>query len=212
MFTGIVEEIGTLKNLVKGRQSVRLTIEAQKVLENVQDGDSIAVNGVCLTVTAFTGTTFSMDVMAETLQKTNLGRMMSGSDVNLERALPVGGRLGGHFVTGHVDATGVILNQRSLDIATEIWIQPPASLENLLIPQGSVALDGVSLTVAELRGDSFMVSLIPHTRQATTLSRRGVGDYLNIETDLLGKYVRYLFVRPQEPVITANWLAEHGFF
>ncbi len=215
MFTGLIEERGTVRKITREHSSILLTIEAQKVLAGINLGESIAVNGACLTVTSFTADTFTADVMPETLDKTNLGLLAPGSQVNLERALQVGGRLGGHLVTGHVDATGEILRLNRRGIAVEMWIRLPSHLDRFLVPQGSVAIDGVSLTVAELQPDAFMVSLIPHTRRETTLGSKKIGDVVNIEADLLGKYVFYLVGRIMTPDnqkgITPQFLAEHGF-
>lgn len=214
MFTGLVEEKGVLRKITKEGQSASLVIEAQRVVEGLKLGESMAVNGVCLTVTSFTRNTFTADVMAETLEKTNLGSLTPGIPVNLERALQVGGRLGGHFVTGHIDATGEILKLKRLGIAVEMWVEIPPGLKQYLIPQGSVALDGVSLTVAELQPAAFMVSLIPHTRQETTLGVKRVGESLNIEADLLGKYVCFLtgkINQDDKKGISSEFLAEHGF-
>ncbi|NPV29796.1 MAG: riboflavin synthase [Firmicutes bacterium] len=214
MFTGLVEEKGLVRSFVKGGPSGFLTIEARRVLEGLEEGDSIAVNGVCLTVTGFDSCAFTVDVMAETLEKTNIGLLAPGAVVNLERALKIGGRLGGHFVTGHVDATGAILSSRPRGIAVELWIKAPPEVESFLVPQGSVALDGVSLTVADLKPGAFMVSLIPHTREKTTLGSKRVGDLLNIEADIMGKYISYLLMRRgigQSERITPEFLAEHGF-
>ncbi len=214
MFTGLVEEIGIVRSVVKSQLSALLTIKAGKVLDELEEGDSIAVNGVCLTVTGFSGDNFTVDVMAETLAKTNLGQLYEGSRVNLERALKVGDRLDGHFVTGHVDATGTVLSRRDRGIAADIWISIPQGMEKYFIPQGSVAVDGVSLTVAELSPDAFMVSLIPHTQKITTLGSRKAGDKVNIEADVLGKYTYHLLTKngKGEGRITPEFLVEHGFF
>jgi len=215
LFTGLVEEIGIVRSVVKRHFSALLTIRAGKVLDELEDGDSIAVNGVCLTVTGFSGGNFTVDVMAETLAKTNLGRLHEGSPVNLERALKIGDRLDGHFVTGHVDATGTVLSRRDRGIAADIWISIPEGLEKYFIPQGSVTLDGVSLTVAELSSEAFMVSLIPHTQKITTLGSWKVGEQVNIEADVLGKYIYHLFTkkgRGEKDGITPEFLLEHGFF
>jgi len=215
LFTGLVEEIGIVRSLVKGELSAFLTLEARKVLDGLQEGDSIAVNGACLTVTGLTSTSLTVDVMAETLSKTNLALLSPGAGVNLERALKIGGRMGGHFVTGHVDATGVILSSRVRGIATDVWIKASPELEEFIVPQGSIALDGVSLTVADLKPGAFMVSLIPHTRKITTLGNKQAGDLLNIEADLIGKYISHLLTRRgvvQNQEITPEFLAEHGFF
>ena len=169
MFTGIVEETGLIRSLASGQSSAALTVGAARVLDGIRLGDSIAVNGVCLTVTGFSAGSFTADVMHETLRKTNLGRLQTGSPVNLERALALGGRLGGHLVAGHVDAAGVIMSLQDQGIATEMWVAVPEDLEQYLIPQGSVALDGVSLTIAGLKEGALMVGLIPHSRETTTL-------------------------------------------
>ncbi len=214
MFTGIVEEMGVIRNLATGQSSAALTVEAARVLDGIRLGDSIAVNGACLTVTGFSAGSFTGDVMYETLRKTNLGRLQAGSRVNLERALAMGDRLGGHLVAGHVDAAGVILSLQDNGIATEMWVAVPGELEQYLIPQGSVTLDGVSLTIAALKEGALMVGLIPSTRKTTTLGGKKTGDLLNIETDLLGKYVSSLLQRSGVQLkkdITTDWLAENGF-
>ncbi len=214
MFTGIVEETGAIRNLVSGQSSAALTVEAARVLDGIRLGDSIAVNGACLTVTGFSAGSFTVDVMYETLRKTNLGRLQAGSRVNLERALAMGDRLGGHLVAGHVDAAGVILSLQDKGIATEMWVAAPGELEQYLIPQGSVTLDGVSLTIAALKEGALMVGLIPHTRETTTLGGKKTGGLLNIEADLLGKYVSSLLqragVQPKKE-ITTDLLVENGF-
>lgn len=214
MFTGLIEEIGTLQKVVKSRLSALLNIKAEKVLNELKEGDSIAVNGACLTVTGLSGDSFTVDVMAETLYKTNLGELRAGSQVNLERALKTGERLNGHFVTGHVDATGTVLSRRERGIASDIWISIPEEMDRYFIPQGSVAVDGVSLTVAELSPDAFMVSLIPHTQKMTTLGSKKAGDKVNIEADVLGKYIYHFLLKEGKGRgrITPEFLAEHGFF
>jgi riboflavin synthase len=214
MFTGIIEETGLIRNLAQGESSAALTVEAARVLDGIRLGDSIAVNGACLTVTGFSTGSLTVDVMNETLQKTNLGRLPSGSRVNLERALALGDRLGGHLVAGHVDAAGAILSLQDKGIATEMWVAVTGELQQYLIPQGSVALDGVSLTIAALKTGAMMVGLIPHTKTTTTLGDKKTGDLLNIETDLLGKYVSSLLQRTgvqEQKEITMDLLLEHGF-
>lgn len=183
------------------------------VAGGLEIGESIAVNGVCLTVTDFDATTFTVDVMLETLKKTNLGLLKPGNRVNLERALRLGDRLGGHLVTGHVDGTGVVARLKECSIATEMWVEVPPELEKYLVPRGSVALDGVSLTIADLQPGALMVSLIPHTKEITTLGEKKIGDVLNIETDILGKYVHHLLSAKETSRggITKDFLAEHGF-
>ncbi|MGB9791162.1 MAG: riboflavin synthase [Thermacetogeniaceae bacterium] len=213
MFTGLVEEVGVLQGVERRYMSALLTVRAEKVLDGLKEGDSIAVNGVCLTVTGFSGKSFTVDVMAETLDKTNLGGLREGSLVNLERALKVGERLNGHFVTGHVDTTGTVIRRRERGIASDIWIAVPEEIEKYLVPQGSVAVDGVSLTIAEKGSGVFMVSLIPHTKKMTTLGSKREGDKVNIEVDVLGKYVYYLLMdeKRNKSGITLEFLEEHGF-
>lgn len=214
MFTGLVEDKGTIRGIRKGHLSASLTIESQLINDNLELGESVAVNGVCLTVASYDSRTFTADVMAETLAKTNLGFLTEGDLVNLERALQVGGRLGGHFVTGHVDGSGKIIQLQQRGIATEIWVETPDALEPYLIPQGSITLDGASLTVAELRSKSFKVSLIPHTLKITTLGLKKAGDLLNIEADLLGKYVFFLMQKERKgnsKGVSLEFLAEQGF-
>lgn len=211
IFTGLVEEKGIIRGIRKGPVSVFLNIESLFCNE-LEIGESVAVNGVCLTVTAYNSRTFSADVMAETLDKTNLGFLTEGEQVNLERALKVGGRVGGHFVTGHVDTVGKIMKFVQRGIATEVWIESPPDLEPYLITQGSIALDGVSLTIAELQNSFFKVSLIPHTLEVTTLGLKKVGDLINIEADILGKYISYLAEKKEGGKgISVELLAEHGF-
>jgi riboflavin synthase len=214
LFTGLVEDRGVIRGIKKGHLSASLTIESDIVCEDLEVGDSVAVNGVCLTAASREGRIFFADVMAETLAKTNLGYLKEGDPVNLERALQVGGRVGGHFVTGHIDGVGEILNVSKRGISTEIWIKTPDGLEDYLTPQGSITLDGTSLTVAELRSTSFKVSLIPHTLEKTILGLKRANDLVNIEADILGKYVFYLLKkesRDEKEDFTVEFLAEHGF-
>ena len=215
MFTGLIEELGTVKGIRHGPKSAKLDIQATEVLKDVQVGDSIAVNGVCLTVTDFDSTHFTADVMAETINRTNLKWLKAKDHVNLERAMRMGGRLGGHLVSGHVDQVGTIIKQEQVDIAQVTWIETSSDALRFLIPKGSVAIDGISLTVVEVEADSFSVSLIPHTAKATTLGIKGVGDNINIETDMLAKYVARLLswdeTNNKEQSITEAFLAENGF-
>lgn len=192
MFTGIIEEVGTIKQIQKNPASAVITIAADTVLEQTKIGDSIAVNGVCLTVTDLKADSFMADVMHETLRRSSLGSVRTGSPVNLERAMQLGGRFGGHIVSGHIDTTGKILGIREDDNA--VWYRIGADYMTLkyIVEKGSVALDGISLTVAEVRSDSFSVSVIPHTRANTTLTYKKIGDIINIETDCIGKYVEKL--------------------
>ena len=214
MFTGIIEELGTLLEIKRGTASARLRIAARSILEDVRPGDSVAVNGVCLTVTGLSRESFTVDVMAETLAKTNLGRLAPGGKVNLERALRLGGRLGGHLVTGHVDGVGFLTGRLKHDIATLLTVSAPGEVMRYIIKKGSVAIDGISLTVVDLDDESFQVSLIPHTLTHTTLGEKGIGDAVNLEADIIGKYVeRFLaFAREgQKKAISVEFLAGHGF-
>lgn len=189
MFTGIIEEMGTLKKTTPGDASVHLTIGAKKVLEGTALGDSIATNGVCLTVVEKTTDSITVDVMHETLKNTNLGSLSAGDALNLERALTPASRMGGHFVSGHVDGTGVIQDIQDDGIAKRLFIGVDERLTASIINKGSIAVDGISLTVYGLSKTHFEISLIPHTQDVTTLLKKKVGDTVNIETDMIGKYV-----------------------
>ena len=215
MFTGIVEETGTINKIEKGTSSGRLTIEADKVLQGSKIGDSIAVNGVCLTITGMSGHLFTADVMAETMNRSSLGLLQPGSRVNLERAMPADGRFGGHIVAGHVDGTGTIVKIEKDE--TAVWYRIEAAPEVLryIVEKGSITIDGISLTVATVSDTDFQVSIIPHTQANTVLSDRKTGDVVNLETDIIGKYVEKL-LQPQktpekESKITLEFLAENGF-
>ncbi|HBC94739.1 MAG TPA: riboflavin synthase [Pelotomaculum sp.] len=215
MFTGIIEEIGALRSIKRGTDSAQLVIEAEKVLKDSQVGDSIAVNGVCLTAVHFDNRQFTADVMAETLSKTNLGLLHSGDKVNLERALRLGDRLGGHLVSGHIDGVGTITRQERHDIATLVTVRAPKEIMRYMIKKGSVAIDGTSLTVVDLETEHFRVSLIPHTAHATIFGLKRVGDTVNLEADIIGKYVEKL-VSPKEEAgresgVNMSFLTEHGF-
>lgn len=216
MFTGIVEEMGKLLSLEMGSDSGIITIEADKVLQGTELGDSIAVNGTCLTARDFSSGTFSADVMPETLKKTNLGNLKRGSIVNLERALTLNARLGGHLMLGHVDATGKITRIQPEGNAIIYTIAAPEEIRRYLLAQGSVGIDGISLTVARLQQDSFSVSLIPHTVKVTTLGQNGVGYEVNLEADVIGKYVEKIMKGglpggQGEGGLTLEKLAEGGF-
>lgn len=220
MFTGIIEEVGTIINIAHGSDSGSLTIACEKILRDVQLGDSIAVNGVCLTVTSFTQGQFTADVMPVTLSKTNLGGLVSGKKVNLERALQLQSRLGGHLVSGHIDAVGTILSMIEDDNAIIVEIEASEKVKKFVIPEGSIALDGISLTVAEVKPTGFLVSLIPHTAELTTLSSKKVGDQINLEGDLIGKYIYHFwqrlqgnqFTSEQNTQISKEFLVANGFF
>ncbi len=192
MFTGIIEEVGHVLSLRRGARSFTLEVEANKVLEGTQVGDSIATNGVCLTVTSLSKHSFSADVMPETVSRTSLIELIAGSPVNLERALQLQTRLGGHIVSGHIDGTGRISKRSQDDNALWLTVECESRMLRYVIEKGSVALQGVSLTVARVDEGSFSVSLIPHTQSATTLHVARVGDSVNIENDVIAKYVERL--------------------
>jgi len=187
MFTGIVEELGKVKRVMRSGRLMALEVSAQKTLQDTRVGDSIAVNGVCLTVTSFNGSSFSFEVMAETFKKTNLGLLKVGEEVNLERSLKLGDKVSGHFVTGHIDCLGLVRRKgiRSGNLAFEVAI--PNSFMRYCLPKGSVSLDGISLTLAERRANILSVYIIPHTLKNTTLSFKGPSDKLNVEFDILAK-------------------------
>lgn len=189
MFTGLVEEIGTVKYILKGSKSAKISIEANEVLKDIKLGDSISTNGVCLTVTEFTNNSFTVDVMPETVRHSNLKNVKIGNKVNLERALRVGDRLGGHLVSGHIDGVGIIKDYKVEDNATWISIEAPSELLKYIIKKGSVALDGTSLTVAYVDDEIFKVSIIPLTKEETTILSKKIGEEINIECDMVGKYI-----------------------
>lgn len=212
MFTGIVEEVGFVRRVVSGQQSGEIAIGASKVLQGTKIGDSIAVNGVCLTVTSLQADGFTADVMPETLRRSNLGQLGSGAKVDLERAMAADGRFGGHIVSGHIDGVGHILQLRREGNA--VWVRIGTSDEILghIVEKGSIAIDGISLTVATVGRDDFQVSVIPHTGQETILLEKRPGDIVNLENDIVGKYVeRFLNRPPKESRITMEFLTEHGF-
>lgn len=215
MFTGIVEEIGTISSIQKGAKSSVLTVKAQKVLEDAHIGDSIMTNGVCLTITDLDSQTFKADVMSETLDRTALGALKNGSRLNLERALNLQTRLGGHMVSGHIDGTGVISHFRKDDNAVWVTVQADPSLLKYIIEKGSIAIDGISLTVAKVSDRDFQVSIIPHTADETTLLQHKVGDRVNLECDLIGKYVEKLLGLSSEEnnqkKLTETYLKHNGF-
>jgi riboflavin synthase len=186
MFTGIIEEVGR----VAAAGGLRLEVACG--FDDLAIGDSIAVNGVCLTVMELEGGSFAAELSEETLARTSLGTLTGGSPVNLERPVPVGGRLGGHVVQGHVDGTGTVAALDAQEGSVLMWIEAPRALQRYLVEKGSVAVDGVSLTVAGVRGDAFSVALIPHTLTATTLQSKAPGDAVNLEVDILAKYVESL--------------------
>lgn len=215
MFTGIVEEVGTVGKIQKGRHSAVLHIHAKTVLEDLKIGDSIAVNGVCLTVTSFDSRGFAADVMHETINRSSLIQTAGGSHVNLERAMPANGRFGGHIVAGHVDGTGKIVSVQKDDTAVWYTIQAEPSVLKYIVEKGSVAVDGISLTVAKVYADRFSVSAIPHTVAVTVLSERREGDLVNLENDIIGKYVERLLAPPSAnnsgSTLTKEFLLQCGF-
>ena len=210
MFTGIIEEMGTVRRLDRTPISCRLTIAATLVLQGTQIGDSIAVNGVCLTVTDLQKDAFTADVMPETLRRSSLGILRSGSSVNLERAMAANGRFGGHIVSGHIDGTGTIASKVPEGNAQIVTISAAPNLLRYIVEKGSIAIDGISLTVASVTKSSFSVSLIPHTGACTTLLSKHPGDPVNLETDVIGKYVEKL-MQPTTPPLTASMLQKYGF-
>ncbi len=201
MFTGIVEEIGTLKSVNKGINSAVIRIKAKKILEDVHIGDSIAVNGICLTVTEFSQSEFAADVMHETMNCTNLGQLRQGSPVNLERAMAANGRFGGHIVSGHVDGTGTIASITRDDNAIWYTISAAPEILRYVVEKGSITIDGTSLTVARVSDKDFAISAIPHTVAVTILGQKRVGDKVNLENDIIGKYVEKLL----KGGIQSNW-------
>ncbi|GMB07793.1 riboflavin synthase alpha chain [Thermolongibacillus altinsuensis] len=211
MFTGIIEEVGTVEQIKQTGEAMVFTIGARKVLEDVQLGDSIAVNGVCLTVTSFTDRSFTVDVMPETVKATSLRTLTRGAKVNLERAMAANGRFGGHFVSGHVDGIGEIVRKQPVANAVYYDIKVPRELRKYMILKGSVAVDGTSLTIFGLTDETFTISLIPHTREATILGEKKVGDIVNIECDIIGKYVEQFVSGKKEETITLDFLEKHGF-
>ena len=225
MFTGIIEEVGVVRHVISGSVSGELQIGARRVLEGTRVGDSIAVNGVCLTVTRLLRDGFTADVMPETLRRTNLGSLTGGAPVNLERAMAADGRFGGHIVSGHIDGTGVISGVKPEGNAVLVSIQTRPEILALIVEKGSIAIDGISLTVASLWEDGFLVSVIPHTGEETILLRKRAGDVVNLENDVIGKYVQRLLTGAERSIqdgdhetgdpagskLTMEFLAEHGF-
>ncbi|MBL3646668.1 MULTISPECIES: riboflavin synthase subunit alpha [unclassified Bacillus (in: firmicutes)] len=215
MFTGIIEETGTIESMKKAGHSMALTIKCSKILEDVHLGDSIAVNGICLTVTDFTKNQFTVDVMPETVKATSLNELSKGSKVNLERAMAANGRFGGHFVSGHVDGTAEItrIEEKSNAVYYDLKMDP--SLTKTLVLKGSITVDGVSLTIFGLSEDKVTISLIPHTISETIFSEKTIGSTVNIECDMIGKYMYRFLHKANEnktqQTITKAFLSENGF-
>lgn len=218
MFTGLVEEVGTMTAIRHQGEAMSLSISAKHVMTGVQLGDSIAVNGVCLTVTSFTKGQFTVDVIPQTYRNSNLKDLKSGSKVNLERAMLAGARFGGHIVQGHVDGIGIITALQRDGNAYVYEIKPNTpNIFKFLLPKGSITVDGISLTVSDVWEDKFTISIIPHTRAETVLQYKAVGDTVNLESDIIGKYVAHLLhfkdISAPESKGTLNetFLMEHGF-
>jgi riboflavin synthase len=210
MFTGIVREIGTVVQASVAAEGMRLAVETVTAAESSNVGDSVAVNGACLTMTRLDGKVFHADVMRETLDKTTLGSLRSGEKVNLELALAAGERFGGHFVLGHVDDVGIVAEKRREGDSVVMGFSAPPELIKYLVPKGSVAVDGVSLTVTEISESGFRVGLIPHTLDVTTLGARGIGDRVNLEADMIGKHV-YQYLKEGKDGVTLDLLRGTGF-
>ncbi|WP_246942333.1 riboflavin synthase [Bacillus pinisoli] len=215
MFTGIVEEIGTVDRMVQHGEAIVLTIQAQKVVSDVHLGDSISVNGVCLTVTSFTNNKFTVDIMPETVRATSLQTLKAGSHVNLERAMAANGRFGGHFVSGHVDGIGKIIKKTRVSNAVYYEIEIPEELRRFILLKGSICVDGTSLTVFGTTDQSFTISLIPHTMAETILGGKGIGEIVNLECDILAKYIeQFVMLREKESKsqgVSESFLREHGY-
>jgi len=220
MFTGIIEEIGKITAVVKGQRSSQLWVQGELVMDDLKLGDSVAVNGVCLTVSQLHGNKWMADVMSETLNRSNLGDLKGGSAVNLERAMPANGRFGGHIVAGHIDGTGHIVQITKDDNAVIFEIKAPPKILRYIIEKGSIAIDGISLTVIGMTVDCFKVSIIPHTVKQTILGVKKSGDLVNLENDLVGKYIESLLLNPppktdcnqeKSSSLTIDFLTEAGF-
>ncbi|MCM3215678.1 riboflavin synthase [Niallia taxi] len=216
MFTGIVEETGIVKNISKTGKTLVLAIQAKTIMDDMRLGDSISVNGVCLTVTSFKQNEFSADVMPETYKDTSLSRLTNGSLVNLERAMAANGRFGGHFVTGHIDGVGTILSRKPIENSISLEIEIPEAGTHLVLEKGSIAIDGTSLTIFETKSRSICVSIIPHTTLESIVGKKQVGDIVNLEFDMMAKYF-YSFMnreadKNQSSKITPSFLKDNGFY
>lgn len=215
MFTGLVEEIGTIQAIKKGANSSRLTIQGEIIFQDLKLGDSVMVNGICLTVASHFANTFTADVMHETLQRSSLGNLKIGNLVNLERAMPANGRFGGHIVSGHIDGTGVITKIKKDDNAIWYTIKADDKILKYIVEKGSIAIDGTSLTIADVTTNSFSVSIIPHTLKFTIFFEKAVGDKVNLENDLVGKYIEkfmgYSQTQKPQSSITKEFLTKFGY-
>lgn len=212
MFTGIVEEIGTIRKIYKEGKSLKLTIETKKILKDTKIGDSISTNGVCLTVTNISDNAFTVDIMPESTRRSNLGNFKKGDLVNLERALKANGRFDGHIVSGHIDGTGKIVTIKKDENAIWIEILVNDNILKYIVEKGSISLDGVSLTVAYINNNGFAVSIIPHTGKVTTLLKKKIGDEINIECDILAKYIEKIIGLNNKNKLDINFLKENGFY
>ncbi len=215
MFTGIIEETGIVSAVKKGSVSSRITFRAEKILNDIHEGDSIAVNGICLTAAGISKNTFTADVMAETMRRSTMGELCIGDKVNMERAMLCGGRFGGHIVSGHTDGTGMISDIKREENAVWVTVLAEKNIMKFIVEKGSVAIDGISLTVAAVGEMFFKVSVIPHTGQQTTLLTKKKGDKVNLECDIIGKYVQKLLNVTEQTEnksnITEELLSRHGF-
>lgn len=215
MFTGLIEEVGKVQSIRNGVNSAQITINATKVLEDVKLGDSISTNGVCLTVVNYTKDAFTVDVMPETMRRSNLKSLKQGSSVNLERALKLGDRLGGHIVSGHIDGVGYVKAVGEEDNSTWVTIKTSSDISKYIIKKGSIAIDGTSLTVAYIDDEIFKVSIIPLTKEETTLLSKKTGEEVNLECDMVGKYIeKFTMFSQKEEIkesIDINFLKENGF-
>ena len=194
MFTGIIEEIGKVKSIERRSNSIKLTVSAKKIMQDMHIGDSISTNGICLTVTTFDNNSFTVDVMPETMMMTNFKNLKVNDAVNLERALAANGRFGGHIVSGHIDGVGTIIKKYNDDKAIRMSFSAKAEILELIVKKGSIAIDGISLTVTDVDSTSFSVSIIEHTQGETTLTTKKIGDTVNLENDVIGKYVQKMFI------------------
>ncbi len=212
MFTGIIQEIGTIVTIGRKRNASELTISVSALPDDIKTGDSIAIEGVCLTVTSRTANSFTVDAVEETLSRSTLNYFRQGERVNVEYALKTGDRLGGHYVQGHIDGTGTIQNIRELESSVLYSVMLPEELSQYCIEKGSIALDGISLTIAALKRSEITVSIIPHTRRQTTLQFKNVGSRVNVEVDVIGKYVkRFLDNAHKKEGISEDFLRRTGF-
>lgn len=226
MFTGIIEETGFVGAILHGHHSSKITIRGNIIFDDLKLGDSVAVNGVCLTVCKIEGNTFTADIMNETLSRTNLGKLKSGDRLNLERAMPMNGRFGGHIVSGHIDGTGTIVEKTQDDIAVILTINTTKPIIHYIVEKGSITIDGISLTVVKenLDKEFFQVSIIPHTASNTTLLDKRIGDTVNLENDIVSKYVERFTLsgfenntqhynpnRQKKSTLTKDFLLENGF-